>query len=148
MKQVPYWRTTGARHHCTIQVTLVLRDFALIPLENLHGFSNVCNIFRFNAIWHRRSVIALVDLLDNFQFHTFCHIRFVVTIIICSRLAGSDVTVTRMGFLCYMHAAHLVFCSTALASLTNMSEKRKSASPGAIQVKNRWTKTVLKRNEA
>jgi hypothetical protein len=33
--------------------------------------------------------------------------------------------------------AHLVFSSTALAFITNMSEKRKSASPSAIQVKNR-----------
>jgi hypothetical protein len=37
---------------------------------------------------------------------------------------------------CYSHAAHLVFSSTALAFHTNMSEKRKSASPSAIQVKN------------
>jgi hypothetical protein len=33
--------------------------------------------------------------------------------------------------------AHLVSSSAALAFLTNMSEKRKSASPSAIQVKNR-----------
>jgi hypothetical protein len=33
--------------------------------------------------------------------------------------------------------AHLVSPSTALALLTHMSEKRKSASPTAIQVKNR-----------
>jgi hypothetical protein len=32
--------------------------------------------------------------------------------------------------------AHLVSSSTALAFLTNMSEKRTSASPSAIQVKN------------
>jgi hypothetical protein len=37
--------------------------------------------------------------------------------------------------------AHLVSSSTALAFLTNMSEKHKSASPSAIQVKNRQ-KTV------
>jgi hypothetical protein len=37
--------------------------------------------------------------------------------------------------------AHLVFSSTALAFLTNMSEKRKSASPSAIKVKN-WLKTI------
>jgi hypothetical protein len=36
-----------------------------------------------------------------------------------------------------IHMAHLVFSSTALAFLTNMSEKRKSASLSAIQVKNR-----------
>ena len=33
--------------------------------------------------------------------------------------------------------AHLVSSSTALAFLANMSEKRKSASPSVIQVKNR-----------
>jgi hypothetical protein len=32
---------------------------------------------------------------------------------------------------------HLVFASTELDFLTNMSEKHKSASPSAIQVKNR-----------
>jgi hypothetical protein len=37
--------------------------------------------------------------------------------------------------------AHLIFSSTALAFLTNMCEKCKSASPSAIQVKN-WQKTI------
>jgi hypothetical protein len=37
--------------------------------------------------------------------------------------------------------AHLVFCSTALALLTSMSEKHKSASPSAVQVKN-WGKKI------
>jgi hypothetical protein len=36
----------------------------------------------------------------------------------------------------YIHVAGLVFSSTALAFLTNMSEKHKSASPSAVQVKN------------
>jgi hypothetical protein len=35
------------------------------------------------------------------------------------------------------HAVHIVFSSTALDFLTNMSEKRESALPSAIQVKNR-----------
>jgi hypothetical protein len=35
----------------------------------------------------------------------------------------------------------LVSSSTALAFLTNMSDKRKSVSPSAIQVKN-WRKTI------
>jgi hypothetical protein len=39
--------------------------------------------------------------------------------------------------------AHLVFSSTALAFLTNMSEKGKSASPSAIQVKNRQKTTGI-----
>jgi hypothetical protein len=38
--------------------------------------------------------------------------------------------------LVYIHATLLVFSSTALAFPTNMSDKRKSASPSAIQVKN------------
>jgi hypothetical protein len=51
-----------------------------------------------------------------------------------------------MDWLClyYIHVAHLVLPSTAWAFLTNMSEKRKSASPSAIQVKN-W-QLLLKRN--
>jgi hypothetical protein len=38
---------------------------------------------------------------------------------------------------CHIRAAHLVFSSTALAFLTNVSEKCKSASRNAIQMKNR-----------
>jgi hypothetical protein len=37
----------------------VLRDFALTWLESLHHFSS--NNFRFNEIWHRRSVVALIE---------------------------------------------------------------------------------------
>jgi hypothetical protein len=67
----------------------------------------------------------------------------VATVIFRSRLPGSNVTVTPpvtcTGLLCrcYIHAAHLVFSSTALTFLTNWSEKRKSAPPSAIQVSNR-----------
>jgi predicted transcriptional regulator len=39
--------------------------------------------------------------------------------------------------------AYLVFSSTALAFLTNMSEKHKSASTSAIQVKNRQKTIVI-----
>jgi len=39
---------------------------------------------------------------------------------------------------CYSHAADVVPPSTALAFITNMSEKHKSALPTAIQVKNQW----------
>jgi len=61
-----------------MQAGLVLRDFflsdfALIRLENSQHFSNLRNIFRFNAIWHR---------------------LFLAGLVICWSLAESDVTVT------------------------------------------------------
>jgi hypothetical protein len=56
-----------------LQVVLIVRNFALMQLENLHQFSNLHDNFQFNEIWHRRSV---------------------VTLIFCRRLAGSDVTLT------------------------------------------------------
>jgi hypothetical protein len=37
--------------------------------------------------------------------------------------------------------AYLVSCCTVLAFLTNVSEKRNSVSPGAVQVKN-WRETI------
>jgi len=67
--------------------------------------------------------------------------------ILCIRLEESDVTVTpsvtSMNWLCWWCSplAHLFFCSTALAFVPNMSEKCKSTSPSAIQIKNMW-KTV------
>jgi hypothetical protein len=96
-----------------------LHDFALMRMENLHHFSNLRDNFHFNAIWHRRSVAALV---------------------FCRRLAESVVTVTPSVtcrdwlYWWYNHAAYLVSSSTALAFLTNMSERCKSASPSAVQV--------------
>jgi hypothetical protein len=47
-------------------------------------------------------------------------------------------SVTRMDWLrwWYKHVAHLVSSATALAFLSNMHEKHKSASPSAVQVKN------------
>jgi len=39
--------------------------------------------------------------------------------------------------------AHLVSSSTALALLTNVSEKHKSPSPSAVPVKNRWKTTSI-----
>jgi hypothetical protein len=103
-----------------------LSGFALTRLENLHHFSNLCDNFRFNVIWHRQSMVVLI---------------------FCRRLAGSDVTVMP-SVMCtdrlrwwYKHVAHLLSFSTALAFITNMSEKHKSASSSAIQVKNRW-KTI------
>jgi hypothetical protein len=51
----------------------VLQDFAFTQLENLHNLSNLKENCRFNAIWHRRSVAALI---------------------FCKKLAESDVIVT------------------------------------------------------
>jgi hypothetical protein len=102
-------------------VVLVLRDFALTRLENLHHFSNWRDNLRFNAI-----------CIDDPWSHSSS-----------GRLAGSDVTITPsvtcMDWLRWWYNCenHLVSSSTALAFLTNISEKRKSVSPSAIQVKNR-----------
>jgi hypothetical protein len=61
-----------------MEVTLVLHEFlvcnfALTRIETLYRFSNLHDKFRFNAVWHRRSV---------------------VTVIFRRRLSGSHVTVT------------------------------------------------------
>ena len=96
-------------------------QFASTELENSPHFFN----FRFDVIWYRWSVAALI---------------------FCRRLAESDVTVTPllicMNWLCwYNYMAPVVSSSTALAFLANMSEKHKSTSPSAIQVKKQW-KTI------
>ena len=72
------------------------------------------NIHQLNVIWHERSV---------------------ATLIYCRRPS-----ITCVDWLCwsYNHANTLVSSSTALAFLTNMSEKHKSTSPSAIRVKNQW----------
>jgi hypothetical protein len=46
---------TGRSHF-----TWFLCDFTLMWLKNLHHFLNLCDKFRFNAIWHRWSLAALV----------------------------------------------------------------------------------------
>jgi len=56
-----------------LQAAIVLSDFALMRFENLQVFSNSSDKFQFNAIWHRRSVTALI---------------------LCSGLVEIDVTVT------------------------------------------------------
>jgi hypothetical protein len=68
------------------------RDLALTQLANLHHFSNSRNNFRFNTIWQRRSVAALIS---------------------CRGLAGCYVTVMPL-VMCmdwlhswYNHVAHL-----------------------------------------
>jgi hypothetical protein len=88
-----------------------LRDFASPRLENLRNFSNSRNNFRFRTIWHKRSLAALV---------------------LCWRLAVSDVTVkptvTCVDWLgwWYNHENDTVLPSTALVFVTKMSDKRKS----------------------
>jgi hypothetical protein len=96
-----------------------LHSFALILLENLHHFSNLCSNFQFNLIWHGQSM---------------------ATLIICRRLPESDITVMP-SVMCmdwlywwYNHAVAVVSSSTVFH--TNINEKRKSTSPSTIQVKN------------
>jgi hypothetical protein len=50
-----------------IQVTLVLRGFALTQLGNLHNFLNICNNICYNAIWHRWSVVVLIECTSKFS---------------------------------------------------------------------------------
>jgi hypothetical protein len=91
-----------------------------------------------NMMWRFKT---LRNLCDNFQWNVIWHIKSMSALIFCSRLAESDVTVTPSvtcrGWLHWWHnhAAHLVSSSTALAFVTNMTEKHKSTSPSAIQVK-------------
>lgn len=61
----------------TMQVGVVLRDFFLrdfasTRLENLHNFSNA---------------------RDNFRFRTICHKQSLAALVVCWRLAESDITV-------------------------------------------------------
>jgi len=55
-------------------------------LENLHHFSNLCDNFLFNTICDRWYVIT-------FQFNVIWHTRSMATLVVCWRLAESDVTV-------------------------------------------------------
>jgi len=119
------WKWTGkamifhtGRSHCE---WLLLHNSALLWLENLHQSSNWCNNFRLDAIYHR---------------------FFMWILTFCSRLAGSDITVTPSvkcmdwSHRWYNHAPHLVSSSTAMVILNNTSEKHKSTSHSAFQVKN------------
>ena len=110
---------------------LFLHNFALMLTKNLHPFSNLRDKFRFNVIWNRWSLVALV-------LHW--------------RLAESDITVTPSATSVdwlhwwYNHMADVVPHSTALAFVTKMSEKHKSTSPNVIQVENWRKQSGLKRN--
>lgn len=102
-----------------------LRNFTLMHLQNLHHFSNICNNFLLNVIWHRWSVAALI---------------------FCVRLAESNITVMPsvmcMNCLPWWYIKWLIYCpSTVLVFLTSSNEKCKSIFPTAIQVKN-WQRTI------
>ena len=79
-------------------------------LENLHYFSNLCDNFRFNVIWHRWSM---------------------ATLILFRGLAESDVTV--MPSVICMDWLHCWYKHTA--SDSQMSETWNSTSPSGIQIK-------------
>ena len=120
-----------------ISCDFFLWDFAVTWLEIYTIFLNLHGNIQFNVIWHRRSAAAFI---------------------FCGRLAGSDITVMPfvmcmvylvfyiffvMDWLCqwHSHMVHLVSSWAALAFLTNITEKCKFITPGAIQVKNPW-KTI------
>jgi hypothetical protein len=114
-------RTTGEAGF--ILHDIFLCDFTLMWHKNLHHFFNLRDYFWSNAIWHRRSMAALV---------------------LCWRLAESDVTVmlsvTCMDLLCWWYncLAGVVSPSTALGFVNKMSEELQSTSPSEVQVKNQW----------
>jgi len=105
------------RPYCAIQTS---HGHAKEFFQNLYTIW-ACALKEVHQPWHRWSMAALI---------------------FCRRLAASDITVTPsvtyMDWLCwwYYHKNHLVISSTILAFVTNMSEKHKSTSPSAIQVKN------------
>jgi len=99
----------------------MLHDLALMRLENLHQFLNLRDSFRFNVISHTRSV-AIIVLEAGRKWshcHAISHVYGFITLVIQTRGWCSS-TINRIGF-----------------CLRKKHEKRKSALPGAIQVKNR-----------
>jgi hypothetical protein len=75
-----------------------------------------------------------------------------VTLVLCWSLPENVITVmpsvTCLDLLCwcYSHAADAVPPLTALAFITNMSEKHKSTSPSAIQAKNQCKTIGIEEN--
>ena len=88
--------------------------------------------FHFNMIWHRQYTL----ILDLMQFGMND---------LCWRIAGNAITapplVTYVDWLhwWYYRTADVI-TSTALAFVTKMSAKCKSAPPSAVQVKSQWKK--------
>jgi len=62
-------------------------DFALMQLENLHHYSNLCDNVWFNAIWKRP--YEKIFSIMRFGIH-----KMWLHLILCWRLAQNDVTVT------------------------------------------------------
>jgi len=96
--------------------------------------------FCFKVTWKFR---PLFEFTRYFAVYAISNRRSLVALVLISRLAENDVTVTpsvtRVAWLrwWYIHSANIVPPTTALVFVTKMSEKRKSTSPSAIQVKNR-----------
>ena len=119
-----------------VQAGLVLRDlflrhFALMWLENLHHLWNSRSNFRFNAVWRR---------------------QFVAALIFCRRLAESGViimlSVMYMDWLrwWYYHADDLVSSLTAVAFLTTWVRNVTLHHPVQSKSKIGKRQTVLKRH--
>ena len=82
-------------------------------------------IFSFNATWHMQTVATFIVLEARRKWQTLSH------------------HLTSMDWLCWWHnqTAHVVTPSTALTFVTKMSERCKSTSQSAIQVKN-WQRII------
>ena len=104
--------------------------------KNLHHFLNLWDNFRFNTVWHWLYMIIFcltwIDI-DKLWLYLSCVRDYQkVTSLSCHQ---SRVWADYIGD--NSHAADIVPPSIALAFVTKMSEKCKSTSPSAIQVKNR-----------
>jgi hypothetical protein len=93
-----------------VQAGLILCDFALSQLENLHQFLNLRSNFWFNAMWHRWSVVSLIW---------------------CRRLAKQDINVTpsdKCGLIT------LVICSSFNPLTPNNLQRHRAVSPLKIKI--------------
>jgi hypothetical protein len=86
------------------------------------------------VIWHRRYGIVFGYKQVGIQ----CLVTLVLRWSLLENVITVMPSVTCVDLLCwcYNHAADVVSLVTALAFITNMSEKHKSTSPSAVQVKN------------
>jgi hypothetical protein len=104
-----------------------------MQLENLRHFSNLRDHLRFNVIWHTRYKIFFVerDLAQVIRGRTCLVLRLPESDVIVAPL------VTCMDWLrsWYSHAADVLHPSLAFAFDNKMSEKPRSTSPSATQVK-------------
>ena len=148
---VPYW-VAGKLQQClqeklwrSVSWSAVHRGGVLLLLQSgliLHYYFLVQ--FCFNMAW---KFTLLFEFTNNFWFNTIWQRRCVAALILRRRLAESDFTVTpSVTHVDWSHwwcnyTGHATSSSTALAFLTNMSEKCKFTSYSAIQVKNQWNTT-------